>query len=90
MLERDTPEAFITHEQLEAQYNKFKANLKETKGAEKDNIDAAPIVVTSHCWEERESPDPHGFTLKSIGNELGKQMGVFNSWGFDDVGVFFD
>ena len=90
VLERDTPEAFITHEQLEAQYNKFKANLKETKGAEKDNIDAAPIVVTSHCWEERESPDPHGFTLKSIGNELGKQMGVFNSWGFDDVGVFFD
>jgi len=89
-LEKEAPEAFIQVAEIERMVAAFHAMLKDVRGAERDNIDAVPVVVASHCWEERMHPDPKATMLSSLAQELGRQMQGYNSWGFDDVGVFID
>ena len=90
LLEKQCPEAFLDTAQLDRLVDSFRSVVSATKGAEKDRIAAAPVVVISHCWEEKESPDPAGTTLQAFAAELGRQMPAYAAWGFDDVGVFFD
>ena len=59
-------------------------------GCRRDGVDAAPVVVVSHCWEGAGHPDPGGRTLGSVAAELGRQFATFVAWGFGDVGVFID
>ena len=90
VLEKQSPQAYLTSDALENLAAAFREVVSSTKSAEKDGVDAAPVVVISHCWEEKESPDPTGSTLRSFAAELGRQLANFAAWGFDDIGVFFD
>jgi Ca2+-binding EF-hand superfamily protein len=90
LLEQQSPEAFLSPDDLDGLLASFRAVLAKTKGAEKDGVDAAPVVVVSHCWAEREQPDPLGTTLRTFAAELGRQMPTYAAWGYEDIGVFFD
>ena len=89
-LEASAPEAFLSYEELEKQQAAFRAIVSKCKYAERDGVDAVPVVVVSHCWEEVARADPLGATLRLVAAELGRQMAQFAAWGYSDVGVFFD
>jgi Ca2+-binding EF-hand superfamily protein len=89
-LQRDHPEAFLSADEVEKLYARFRAVVKSAKGAERDGVDAVPVVAVSHCWEGKESADPAGRTLHTIASELGRQFPTFHAWGLEDLGVFFD
>ena len=61
--------------------------------------DALLIFSASHCWETRDAPDPEARTLTTIAKTLAGEwdedepksgLPLYATWGFEDVGIFFD
>jgi len=90
-LEASHPEAFISHEAMQASYDGFdRVCTFGGKAFETTEIGAVPFILASHSWETPTHADPAGRTLAVIAKNLARQMPTFQAWGFDDVGVFFD
>ena len=90
VLEKTTPEAYLSVETIESLLEAHHEVLANTRSAERDGVGAAPVVVTSHCWVSPTVADPSGETLAKVAEELARQMPLYEAWGFADVGVFFD
>ena len=59
--------------------------------AEHDNFDQLlPIVAISFCWASPTHPDPNGHQLTVVANALQLEAPKYASYGFEDMGVFWD
>jgi len=50
---------------------------RPTSEAERAALDAAPVLVLSHCWEGPDHPDPEARTLRALAEALA------GTWGDD-------
>ena len=111
-IEADFPGAIMPVELCEAAH----ARLREVAAGAKDvfdrpaseaqraQLDAAPVLVLSHCWEGPDHPDPEARTLRALAEALAGTWGtdwrggprpesglpLYRAWGLADVGVFVD
>ena len=89
-LEATDESAFISVEELEKSHAAFVETLEKVKSAKEAGVAAVPVVLASHVWETRTHPDPSGTSLLKVATELASELPTYQSWGFEDVGVFID
>ena len=111
-IEADFPGAIMPVEECEAAHARLREMAArvterykpEYKEAERAQLDAAPVLVLSHCWEGPDHPDPEARTLRALAEALAGTWGsdlsgrprpesglpLYRAWGLADVGVFVD
>ena len=71
-------EAFISVAELQRQYG----------DGNRDGV--LPLIGISFCWDTPPHPDPRGKQLQTVAEMLAKERPKYESFGFTEMGVFWD
>ena len=87
MLKEESPEAYFGAEAFESSLAAFN-EMSAANGAAAAGIRAAPVILTMFVPESEEHADPEGNILARIAKNLARQLPTYQSWGFEDMGVW--
>jgi hypothetical protein len=87
VLKEESPEAYFGAEAFESNLASFD-EMSVANGAAAAGLRAAPVILTMFVPESEEHADPEGTVLARVAKNLARQLPTYQSWGFEDMGVW--
>jgi hypothetical protein len=87
VLKEESPEAYFGAEAFESNLASFD-EMSVANGAAAAGLRAAPVILTMFVPESEEHADPDGAVLARVAKNLARQLHTYQSWGFEDMGVW--